>query len=408
MSVVDYNLLNEKSVPASQVAQREPERDLRRLESRNNSCADTSEKACRKDIFRRTNTKDVCRIARQLATLLRAGMPLVPALSALVEQLQGRSERKVMRLGNQNNPLAEIMKEVRDSVSAGSALSAALGKHREVFSNLFVNMVAAGETSGTLEEVFLRLAEMLEKRVHLTSKVKSAIAYPIMMSVVAVAVVVFLLSFVVPSITQIFLEMNRALPLPTRLLISISAFMKTYFVLIVIMVCAVFFGIGAWVRTKDGRIRWGRSKLKLPVFGKLFLKAETARLARTLGILLKSGIPILGALEIVKGVVQNRFIAGALDTVKDRVSRGNDIAEAIRKTELFPPIVIHIIATGQMSGNIEDGLIDIADMYDGEVEMTAKTLTSLLEPVILLIMGAIVGFIVLAILLPIFEINQVL
>ncbi len=408
VSVVDYNLLNEKSVPASQAAQREPERNLPRLENRDNSSADTNEKVYRRDIFKRTNTKDVCRIARQLATLLRAGMPLVPALSALVEQLQGCPESKVMRLGNKDNPLAEIMKEVCDSVSAGSALSAALGKHPDVFSNLFVNMVAAGETSGTLEEVFLRLAEMMEKRIHLTNKVKSAIAYPIMMSVVAVTVVVFLLSFVVPSITQIFLEMDQALPLPTRLLISISAFMKTYFVLIVIMVCAVFFGFGAWVRTEDGRIRWGRSKLKLPVFGKLFLKAETARLARTLGILLTSGIPILSALEIAKGVVQNRFIAGALDTVKDRVNRGDDIAEAIKKTGLFPPIVIHIIATGQMSGNIEDGLIDIADMYDGEVEMTAKTLTSLLEPVILLIMGAIIGFIVLAILLPIFEINQVL
>ena len=408
MSVVDYNLLNEKSVPASQVAQREPERNLPRLENRDNSYADTNEKVYRRDLFKRTNTKDVCRIARQLATLLRAGMPLVPALSALVEQLQGCPESKVMRLGNKDNPLAEIMKEVCDSVSAGSALSAALGKHPDVFSNLFVNMVAAGETSGTLEDVFLRLAEMMEKRIHLTNKVKSAIAYPIMMSVVAVTVVVFLLSFVVPSITQIFLEMDQALPLPTRLLISISAFMKTYFVLIAIMVCAVFFGIGAWIRTKEGRIRWGRSKLKLPVFGKLFLKAETARLARTLGILLTSGIPILGALEIAKGVVQNRFIAGALDTVKDRVNRGDDIAEAIKKTGLFPPIVIHIIATGQMSGNIEDGLIDIADMYDGEVELAAKTLTSLLEPVILLIMGAIVGFIVLAILLPIFEINQVL
>jgi general secretion pathway protein F len=335
-------------------------------------------------------------------------MPLVPALSALVEQLQGSSERKVMRLGRQENPLAEVMKEVYVNVNTGSSLSAALGRHPDVFSNVFVNMVAAGETSGTLEEVFLRLAEMLEKRVHLTNKVKSAVAYPIMMSVVAVAVVVFLLSFVVPSITQIFLEMNRTLPLPTRLLISTSAFMKTYFVPIVIMVFAVILGIGAWKRSKDGRMKWDRSKLKFPLFGKLFLKVETARLARTLGILLTSGIPVLGALEIVKGIVQNRFIAGALESVKDRVSKGSDIAEAIRKTGLFPPIVIHIMATGQMSGNIENGLMDIAQMYDDEVEMTAKTLTSLIEPLILLIMGVIIGFIVLAILLPIFEINQVL
>lgn len=384
------------------------EQEHKDCDVRDNSRAETTDKAFGGDIFKRVRTKDVCRLARQLATLLRAGMPLVPALSALVEQLQGRSERKVMRFGNQDNPLAEIMKDVRDSVSAGGTLSAELGNYPDVFSNVFVNMVAAGETSGTLEEVLLRLAEMLEKRLHLTSKVKSVMAYPLMMIVVAVAVVVFLLSFVVPSITQIFLEMNRELPLPTRLLISISGFMKTYFVLIVIMFCAVLFGIGTWMRTKDGRIRWDRFKLKIPVFGGLFLKLETARLTRTLGILLTSGIPILGALEIVKGIVQNRFIAGALDSVKERVSKGDDIAEAIRKTELFAPIVVHIIATSQMSGNIENGLIDIADMYDGEVEMTAKTLTSLIEPVILLVMGAIVGFIVLAILLPIFDINQVL
>ena len=408
MSVAEYNIQVEKSAPSSQMARSETDDHMLCMENRNNNCTDTNANTYRKDIFRRTRTRDICRIARQLATLLRAGMPLVPALSALVEQLQGSTERKAICLGSRENPLALVMKEVCNCVNAGSSLSTALGRHPDVFSNVFVNMVAAGETSGTLEDVFLSLAEMLEKRVHLANKVKSAIAYPLMMSVVAVTVVVFLLSFVVPSITQIFLEIDRALPLPTRLLISTSTFMKTYFVPIVVMVFAVFFGIGAWKRTKDGRIRWDRYKLKVPLFGKLFLKVETARLARTLGILLTSGIPILGALEIVKGIVQNSFIAGALDSVKERVSKGSDIAEAIRKTGLFPPIVIHIIATGQMSGSIENGLMDIADMYDDEVEMTAKTLTSLIEPVILLIMGAVIGFIVLAILLPIFEINQAL
>jgi len=408
MSVAEYNLQAEKSVPSSQMAPGKTSGRMSCLETRKIRCADTNEGTYGKGIFTRAGTRDICRIARQLATLLRAGMPLVAALSALVEQLKGSSERKLMRLGRQENPLALVMEEVCHNVNTGSALSDALGRHPEVFSNVFVNMVAAGETSGTLDDVFLRLAEMLEKRVHLTNKVKSAVAYPLMMLVVAVTVVVFLLSFVVPSITQIFLEMNRTLPLPTRLLISTGSFMKTYFVPIVVMVCAVFFGIGAWKRTKDGRIRWDRYKLKLPLFGKLFLKAETARLARTLGILLTSGIPILGALEIVKGIVQNSFIADAMNSVKDRVSRGGDIAEAIRKTGLFPPIVTHIIATGQMSGNIENGLMDIADMYDDEVEMTAKTLTSLIEPVILLVMGTVIGLIVLAVLLPIFEINQAL
>ncbi len=395
MSVVKYNLVTDKPPPVHRVAD-------------NDDFVDIEAETYKRDIFKKASTKDVCRLAHQLAVLLHAGMPLVSALSALVEQLREVPRRRMMRLGLQGNQLAEIIEQVTNSVNGGSTLADALKKHPSIFSSLFVNMVAAGEASGTLEEVLQRLTEMMEKRVHLADKVKSAIAYPAMMAVVAAGVVVFLLSFVVPSIMQIFIEMNRALPWPTRLLISTSAFIKTYFMLIAIVVCAVFLGIVAWLRTKEGRIIWDHSKLKLPLFGKLFLKLEIARLARTLGILLVSGIPILGALEIAKGVIQNSFIAGALDPVKDWISKGDTIANAIRKTGLFPPIVFHIVATGQISGNIEAGLINIADMYESDVEMTTKTLTSLLEPAILLVMGIVVGFIVLAILLPIFEINQVL
>ena len=386
MSVVEYKLSSDKkSVQPYQTTEC-------------NGPADTQQKTSERDIFRRIRTKDVCSVARQLATLLRAGMPIVPALSALVEQLRGIREK--------GNPLAQILEQVGSDVNSGSTLAEALSKHPDAFSNLFVSMVAAGETSGTLEEVLLRLAEILEKRVHLAAKVKSAIAYPLMMTVVAVGVVIFLTSVVVPSITAIFIEMNRALPWPTGLLISISSFMQTYLVVIIPVLCVVLLGIPAACRTKGGKLLADRWKLKLPLFGKLFLKSEIARLARTLGILLISGIPILQALEIAKQVIQNSVIADAMDSVKDLVGKGE--AYAIRKTGLFPPIVYHIIATGQISGNVEEGLINIADMYDGEVELTTKTLTSLLEPVILLFMGAVVGFIVLAILLPIFDINQVL
>jgi general secretion pathway protein F len=388
VSMVEYNFLDGKKSASMHKAAGSSRR------------AETQQKAYERDIFKRVRTKDVSGVARQLATLLRAGMPLVPALLALVEQL--RETRA------QDNPLAEIMDQVADDVNSGNTLANALGKHPSVFSGLFISMVAAGETSGTLEEVLFRLTEILEKRVHLAAKVKSAVAYPLMMIVVAVAVVVFLMSFVVPSITAIFIEMDRPLPWPTKLLISTSAFMKTYLVLLVIVICMVFFGVGAGYKTKMGRLSADRIKLKLPLFGKLFLKLEIARLTRTLGILLASGVPVLGALEIAKGVIQNSFIAGAFDSVRDRVSRGDNVANAIKKTGLFPPIVFHILATGQTSGDIEGGLINIADMYDEEVEIAAKTLTSLLEPVILLLMGVVVGFIVLAILLPIFDINQIL
>jgi len=322
-------------------------------------------------------------------------MPLVPALLALVEQFK-------------DEPLAEVTKHIADRVNAGSTVSAAFKEYPDVFSGLFVNMVAAGEASGTLEEVLWRLAEILEKRLHLAAKVKAALAYPLMMVIVATAVVVFLLSYVVPGLTQIFLEMNRPLPWPTKFLISASAFIKTYFISITILICMAIFAIAAALRNKDTKLILDRFKLKLPLFGNLFLKLEIARLARTLAVLLASGLPILGALETAKGVVQNSFIAEAIGYVKHLIAKGDNIAAAVRKTGLFPPVVLHIIAAGQAGGNLEDGLFSIADMYDNEVEMSAKTLTSLLEPAILLVMGVVVGFIVLAILLPIFDINQVL
>ncbi|UCE49669.1 MAG: type II secretion system F family protein [Phycisphaerales bacterium] len=362
--------------------------------------ADSRRASHERDLFRRIRTRDVCSVARQLATLLRAGMPLVPGLSALVEQLRCG--------GTGENPLAAIMEDVARDVNSGSTLANALGKHPGIFSNLVVNMVAAGETSGTLEQVLLRVAEILENRVHLAAKVKAAVAYPLMMVVVSVAVVVFLMYVVVPSITEIFIEMERPLPMPTKLLISISGFVRTYLPFIAVAVCLAFLGLMAGYKTEAGRMFADRAKLKLPLFGNLFLKLELARLARTLGILLVSGIPILHALDTAKQVIQNRIIAGAIGSVKDMVGKGDTIANAIRKTGLFPPIVYHIITTGQMSGNLEEGLINIADMYDGEVELATKALTSLLEPLVLLFMGAVVAFIVLAVLLPITEINQVL
>jgi len=395
MSAIESDLVSGKRVSSRQVA-------------KSGEYADEVQQAYKKEIVGRIGTREICRVASGLATLLRAGMPLVPALSALVEQLQSAPKRKLIRLGAEQDPLTQILAQVRDSVNAGSTLADALGKYPNVFSPLIVNMVAAGEASGTLEEVLLRLAQMLEKRVQLVSKVKSAIAYPLMMVVVAVAVVVFLLSYVVPSITQIFLEMNQTLPIPTRLLISISAFMKTYLVLIAIVACAVFLVVAAALRTREGKLFADRAKLKLPLFGNLFVRLEIARLTRTWAMLLASGIPMVRALQIARGVTQNSFIVNTLDRIKDLVSSGDALADAIKTAGFFPPVVFHIVSTGQISANLEAGLIDIADMYDSEVEMTAKTLTSLLEPAILLVMGAVIGFIVLAILLPIFQINQML
>ena len=360
------------------------------------------------ELPRRISTKDLCRLARQLSTLLHAGMPLVPALSALAEQLRPPPRSRHVRWGHYSESLAPVIEQVRDDVNAGSSLAEALGKHPGLFSPLFINMVAAGETSGTLEPVLVRLADILEKRVRLAGKVKAAVAYPLMMAVVAVAVVMFLLSYVVPGITQIFAEINHELPWPTRLLITLSSFVRTNTVFILIAVCGSIAGMAAWCKTHDGRMRLDRIKLRLPLFGPLFFKLEVARLTRTLGTLLKSGIPVMAAIDISRRVSQNHVVAEAAHTIKDLVHKGETMANAVRATGVFPPVVFHIMATGQMAGNVEDGLLDIAEMYDTEVETTVRTLTALLEPLILLLMGGIVGFIVLAILLPIFEINQAL
>jgi general secretion pathway protein F len=393
VSVVDCNLIKEN--PISEYPQIEktdrPQQD---------------DNPGRQDFFRRISTKDLCTMVRQLATLLHAGMPLVPALAVLVEQIENVCSDPLTRSRSQLY-LAEKMKNVLERVNAGNSFADALEEQGD-FSPLFINMVAAGQAGGNLEEVLEYLAQMLEKRVKLTGKVKAAIAYPATMIVVAISVVVFLLSFVVPSITEIFVEMNQTLPWPTQLLISTSAFLKSYLIAIIVILCAAVIGAKIWLQKKEARLIADRAKLRLPLFGRLLLKLETARLARTLGVLMLSGIPILNALDIAKGIVRNSFIAQLLDSVREHVSKGQSLSEAIRKTSLFGPIVYHLIATGQMSGRIEEGLLSIAQMYEDQVENTSQTLTSLLEPAILLAMGAIIGFIVLAILLPIFEINQMI
>ncbi len=350
----------------------------------------------------RIKPRDLCVITRQLATLLHAGMPLVPALAAITEQLQ------VPGKNTHANLKAQIIQQITDRVRNGASLADALRKHPGTFSNLFINMVYAGETGGVLEEVLVKLADMLEKRTRLIGKVKAALTYPALMTVAAVGVVIFLMAFVVPGIANIFLDMNHSLPWPTTMLICISTFLKTYLLLIVIIVCIFIFAVGSYLKTETGKMKWDRFKLKLPLAGQLFLKIETIRLTRTLGIMISSGIPILEALDIAKGVVQNSFIAAAMNDLADNIGKGNAIADSIKKTGLFPPIIYHTISIGEMSGNVDEQLINIAQVYDNEIELTVRSLTSVIEPAVLLIMGLVVGFIVLAMLLPIFEINQMI
>jgi len=343
--------------------------------------------------FRRIRRRDLSVATWQLATLLHAGIPLVPALSALVEQLS-------------NQPLAKVFAHIRDRVNEGTSLAKVMEEYPAVFSEIFVSMVRAGEATGTLENVLSRLADMSEKSNNLTNKVKAAMAYPLFMAIVGVAVVVFIFAFVIPSITKLFLEMNRQLPWPTVMLIRISDFTQHYFWVLTVVSGGLLAALAFWLKTTAGRRVWDQLKLKSPLFGNLTLKISISRFSRTLAVLLASGLSIVEALDLSRRVIGNTVISAVVDDAKDAISRGERIANSFRKSRIFPPIVIHMIAAGEKSGSIEEGLANVADVFDNEVEATVKALTSLLEPVMIILLGIIVGFIVLAILLPIFDINQ--
>lgn len=351
---------------------------------------------------RRIRPIDVRMTTRQLATLLHAGLPLVSALTALVEQFQQH--------GKTTSPyaMAQIIQHLADRVKAGSSLADALQQYPDIFSRLYVNMVRAGQASATLEDVLLKLAEMLDKRARLTAKIRAALIYPAMMAAAAAGVVFFLVAFVVPGISEVFLDMNRELPWPTTALMAASNFIQTYSLLIAICFCLIALAIAAYLKTDLGKMKWDQFKLKLPLIGDLLLKSETVRLTRTLGTMLSSGVTILDSLDIVKGVMQNSVIAKSLDNISAEVARGHSTAGAFKQTGLFAPVIYHTIAIGEMSGNVAEQLINIADAYDQEIDTAICSLTALIEPIILMIMGLVVGFIVLAMLLPIFEINQMI
>lgn len=343
--------------------------------------------------FRRIKQRDVSVATRQLATLLHAGIPLVPALSALVEQLS-------------TQPLEKVFAPIRDRVNEGIPLAKAMAEYPGVFSEVFVSMIRAGEATGTLENVLLRLAEIAERRTNLTNKVKAAMAYPAFMAIVGVSVIAFIFTYVIPSITKLFLEMNRQLPWPTVMLMRISNFIQNYFWLLIIMLIVMIIAPIFWSKTTKGRRVWDQIKLKLPLFGNLNRKIAISRFSRTLAVLLASGLSIVETLDLSRQVIGNTVISDVVDEVRNAISHGAGIAESFRRSGVFPPIVIHMISAGEKSGGIEEGLTNVADAFDNDVEVTVKALTSLLEPAMIVLLGIIVGFIVLAILMPIFDINR--
>jgi general secretion pathway protein F len=338
----------------------------------------------------RVTNRDISLMTRQLGVLIHAGMPIVEALGALLEQTSSARLRK-------------IVYDVRGKVNEGSTLADALRSHPRIFSELYVNMVRAGEESGALEQVMIRLADLLERQVRLQQRVQKAMAYPAVMAVFGIGVISFLMTVIVPKITAMFQQQGRELPGVTKALIGISDFVGSYWWLIVLAVLGLYGIWRAWVSRPEGRLRWDTFRLRLPLFGALHVRMICGRFARTLGTMLESGLSMMVSLEVVKSVVQNRVVEEAMEDVKAGVRRGRDLATPLKDAGVFPPMLIHMVELGQRSGELEAMLLRIADTYDEDVEMTVDALVGLLEPFMIVVMGCFVGFLVIAMLLPIFQ-----
>lgn len=343
-------------------------------------------------LFSRVRVQDLTIMTRQLATLLSANLTVVDSMTALIEQTE-------------NAALKKTLIQVRESINEGNSLGASLDEHRRVFSPLFINMVRAGEASGALPLVLLRLADFSEHQLETRKKITSKMYYPIVMMVVGALVLLALLTYVVPTITTIFADMNHSLPWQTRLLISISDFMQAYWWLVILGIIGIVLALRRYFTTEKGTRRYDAWAIRLPVLGPLNLKLAMSRFTRTLGILLQSGIPLLDALDISRAVLNNTVLSRSIESARDLIREGSDIATPLRASGHFPPLVSHMISIGERTGQLEEMLVRVSETYDTEVKINVESLTSLIEPLITVAMAAVVFGIMLAILLPIFEIN---
>lgn len=343
--------------------------------------------------FQRIKVQDVAIMTRQLATLVAAGIPLVDSLTALIDQVE-------------NVKLRTILSQVREMVMGGGKLSDALKNHPKVFNELFVNMVNAGENSGALEIVLQRLADFTESQSKLRSRILGAMIYPAIMSIVGVSLMGMLLVYVVPKVTKIFEDVHATLPLPTRILMGASSAVKDYWYLFLIAIPLAIYAFRRYTRTPEGREWLDRRLLKAPLVGRLQRMIMISRFSRTLATLLASGVPLLASMDIVRNIVTNTIIRRVIEQTRDNVREGQSVAEPLKRSGEFPPIVTQMIAIGEKTGELEKMLERVADAYDTQVENTISTLMTLLEPVIILVMAGVVSFVVMSILLPIMKLNQ--
>ncbi|MGE0229937.1 MAG: type II secretion system inner membrane protein GspF [Dehalococcoidia bacterium] len=330
---------------------------------------------------------------RQLATLLKAGIPLAQAMTAMIEQCSIPD-------------LEAAFRDVREKLTQGHGFAESLAYHPEYFTDLYVNMVKAGEASGRLDSVLDRLADYLQRQAQIRNRVTAALAYPIVMILVGIVIVIILMTFVVPKVLAVVQRSGQTIPLPTRILKNTSDFLGSYWMFLFAAVLGVAMLHRFMMRKPEYRFRVDKFKLGIPVLGDLFRKSAVSRFAVSMATLLKSGVPVLDALRIVKDIVNNQVLARTLDTVQKRIVEGADISTPLKKSGVFPPVVGYMVAVGEQSGELERMLEQVAAAYDEEVEVQTQKVTSLLEPLIIVAMAGVVGFIVISVMLPILRMSN--
>ncbi len=347
--------------------------------------------------FERITLRDIAVLTRQLATLLRAGIPLVRALNAISDQAE-------------KDELKRVISDIRRRVNEGSSMAAAVSEHPEHFSNLYQNMVKAGESSGNLDVVLERLTDFLDDQIELRGKIIGAMVYPVLMMIVGGILLALIFTFVIPKVTQLFQDQDAALPFLTRVLIGASDLMSNWVFLIVAIPAtgAAIAGFVYWKNTPDGEETWDKFVLKVPVLGSLVRMIAVSRFARTLGTLLASGVPLLTAMDIVKNILGNRRLVEVVESARVDIEEGENIADPLRRSGEFPPLVTHMIAVGEKSGQLEEMLGNVADSYDQQVDMRIQALTTLIEPLMIVVMGIGVAIVVFAVMLPLLQLNQMI
>jgi general secretion pathway protein F len=359
----------------------------------NKQKAQTKKQTQKKAAASSVGVQDLAMMTRQLATLIKANVPLVESLSAVSEQVE-------------HPALKEATAELRNQVNEGVQLHKAMRKYPKIFNNIYVSMVEAGEMSGTLDIILLRLSEFTEAQNELNSKVKSAMMYPVIMMLFTLGMLFILFIFVIPKVTQVFEDANKKLPWFSQVIINISGIMVNYWPIILVVMGAAFISFKSWKATPSGSDKWDEILLKLPVVGKMARLIAVSRFTRTLSTLLAGGVPMLQSMDIVRHVVANAVLARAVEQARENISEGESIAGPLKKSEEFPPLVITMISIGEKTGDLENMLTQVSDAYDFQVKNSIQGLTSLLEPVMIVSMGLVIGIIVFAIMMPIIEMSQ--